>query len=1286
MDDKVEKLLKLGKSPEELQKFISKLDAKTLCGIVGSSLYARHICDVLRYIFAGLSSSESCQAKRYKVIEKLLNELRKDGEKCYKENDIFVIVNIQLQKMDSKYLVNLTEYCIEWAQNGSPARTGWKLLLPNLLNLLARKTSVECEDGDTKSGAAYLSDTVRSLSAVQWRPAVLTDLAIVFCDVVLSSRDHLELVTALCRCMHRMAPADLPLYTYQLLILCRREHSIPVFMNLDQYFHSRLLADSESPGCDDMEADETEVKDVEERVLLQICFPEVNTNDLFRHLKIILAAPDLLLKHFTFALLMSLSTVEQQKEEVCDLFKKVFLRCHAEENRKMASQWLTSMFPQKNSAELTVSFFIQQRSSGNSIVLRGMLNLGFALLSIRPVKCVPGKDSGPEKLWSLGSYVVVSLAKSVRGNAGPVLRRLYGLIMSSEELPHYTGCLHELCLRVPKEVYECRKEVAQFVSNLLYMRSEMAEGVVKALMPLTKHFQPIKDALIIALRKALYVNDSAKRQMGVRGILDLLKQQGLRGLSVLTQNFVHPEGLLSPVNDSPFSQHSSQVSADSSSICQEVLNILQTVFQKQGAEKIILYSGLCDASVFKNTNLLPAVQELLWSQLEKYLESDEAQLPPLSFDKAVVVQGMKTVVKEPLAHLVYVNQRMSAFKLLDSQAIDTEPHERILNSLCARMVETKLEDFDFGPPDFLADNLPESLRKQEVLRMVLNTYEALISYCVDSWGVDSRDQGSTIASLYDSYSSIVDFTKTSTKSSKKVDNNETQPGKRKRGSGVDAASARSTPFKLPSSILSFESANRLLELFQSGPVSWSCPEAANELKGKRHFWRYVMQAILSLTAQFQALKPAEMKNSPVVAEITKCGRLLYKNFVTKLDETAAFDYITAALAIECLYEIFHTVFTHLKSTCSKFLAEIGLNSSQVLDDQLGALIERYKVLLEQSLELEEGEEEPELKKSTQLLIQTLTLIARQLPGKSLEQMYVWMTELVESKETSNVQAAKAAVSLLLELHHRCKLRGPLLANMARFLCSSRGTVGDEPTATDGPTFRMISKAVEVHTYGMLCNWIMHTLNDVKWTVSWLKAQCTSQMKSGVTVCDDTGRWDELRDKERATCLHLSHVIQELAQVSAVRVPVGAVTTATFRAVLLLYDALHLVAKYFTLRCTRTNQAHRHAKLEGVIRVIKKVLQPRFTDLTHYVSQSDGADKDVEKQEKKKKKLSLDPLAMKNKAINETKLIPKVIFAKEKFEKVVIMLSKKTKSNLEDALGGPKDQDFKIRLSVRNDDE
>nr|CAD7574250.1 unnamed protein product [Timema californicum] len=391
----------------------------------------------------------------------------------------------------------------------------------------------------------------------------------------------------------------------------------------------------------------------------------------------------------------------------------------------------------------------------------------------------------------------------------------------------------------------------------------------------------------------------------------------------------------------------------------------------------------------------------------------------------------------------------------------------------------------------------------------------------------------------------------------------------------------------------------------SDSVSWSTTEAAKQLKGKRDFRRYIMRVVLSLIQKHSSLKQTDSRSSSNFVEFLQCGRILYEQCVSKIQQIADYDLISTAIALECFYELLKILLARYQTNVTKYLADIGVNALGGVNGQLKRLIEDYKKLLEYSVESEEdhmdGEFEPTIRKITQIVVSTLALLPLHLSEGHLEPVYVWCKTYAEKKHMLNEVAAKSFVSLLLQLNRRCKARGQLIESMAKLLCRDIGQLDPDVSLTKVVEYKIVSQKLRMPLFSLLCSAINTNLNEIFWMVNWLRSEHTSQVKSGVTIIDNTDHWEELRSKEQELCLYLSHTIRELAMVSGVSVPVGPAVDTVLNTVAHLYNLLSSVVKYFIMRSSKDNPVFKLVKLESVFFVTSTIMAPRLNDLISLVT-------------------------------------------------------------------------------------
>lgn len=174
------------------------------------------------------------------------------------------------------------------------------------------------------------------------------------------------------------------------------------------------------------------------------------------------------------------------------------------------------------------------------------------------------------------------------------------------------------------------------------------------------------------------------------------------------------------------------------------------------------------------------------------------------------------------------------------------------------------------------------------------------------------------------------------------------------------------------------------------------------------------------------------------------------------------------------------------------------------------------------------------------------------------------------------------------------------------------------------------------------------------------------------------------DKEREACSRMNFYVKIVSTLSTIAAPPGIWSDAVLRELGNVYSALTALTKYFIIKVGRYNQPLHSTRyirkknlaylifckntmrfllsccrFEKTVRLADGELSKNMYCFTEHVI-SDGGGKTKGGTEKAKKK---DPNLLKNKVLKETKIIPRVIYEKEQFNKFILQLSNKSKSNL-----------------------
>nr|XP_023013240.1 Fanconi anemia group I protein homolog [Leptinotarsa decemlineata] len=688
-------------------------------------------------------------------------------------------------------------------------------------------------------------------------------------------------------------------------------------------------------------------------------------------------------------------------------------------------------------------------------------------------------------------------------------------------------------------------------------------------------------------------------------------------------------------------------------------------------------NGLYDA-VCMNPELGIPVLDVIWFHFSEYYVMDEEQLPPLIFDKIVSVREVQAMLQEPLGKLVY------AIGLIVTKVLESEEDREnntvvkfvnILESLCRRLPNCELVHIELDDGTDLLDIMPESQKKMLILKEAMSVYEALIGYKLFSWTENSENHGKQIQNLYQGYSRLFNFSKALSKpkkggGKKRKTDNKSQPTQADTTMKKD--SQKPKVFKVPDSILGFQTLVKGLSLLHESNVTWASSSEANLLKPKKELHQHLMQATLHLVQNAKRRKDIETKVKKFYFDhISAIAAILFNRIIKRMNEFIDFDSISAVLAMECFNMILILVNTQYRSNMKQFLSKIvpQENDDGTIISQLLELVRVYQKLFE--MDEDESGDDPESKKMSLIVINTLTTLSGFFPGmvnSSTIQMAEWLKNFAYNNNVTS-KVSSAFSNLFFETHVKCRVSLNLLEVISVSIGETMGVLTEEDLTPE--TFKIINEATVHSMLLSLCSTVKSVLEDIEALIARLKSEYHLLMYPGVENLER--KKENLKAKERGICCQLCFIINIMTNIVNLLVPAGNMTEAIFKNIMLLYSTLSALTKHFIMRSSKINLAFQGARFERVVKLTGKQLAPAIYKFIIHMEESE---KDATQASPQKKK-SVDANTLKSKVLRETRLIPKVIYEIEQFSKCVIQLSNKTKVDLNKYVGQGTVRDFRI---------
>ncbi|KAK9874973.1 hypothetical protein WA026_005789 [Henosepilachna vigintioctopunctata] len=1279
----------------DLTKLLSDTQEDEILALIKTRIASGSFVQIWNYILKGFSAvSKELEEKKLGIIKDTLKMLDCSEIPTSQVNDIVSYINSDLPNYSTCNLVQLSNFCLEFLQNNDRSNQfSWKELFPEVISILSDQEVVDV-DGTEMSGTEYKKQLLNTLCMMQWSPGRAVTIASMFLDIKLTKDEHTQVVNKFGRYIEKLTPQEIPGFVYQLLKLCKDHNLKSIIIRLQTYFGLRIyetssvisLASSESVDLDAIEsASNQDLLEAESTVLYHIhSSAALNSNSVkeyLLYLKNIIKTPEFILHPFQLTVLLTISTIQQYEDKVFEILKSCISRYYNEQHKNEESMWFHDMVPKLSSIENIFGQVLSISLQDRDIVLQGLINFAFVVLSIK--NRLPGIYTDPivEKQWNLGMLIIIKVCRHKRHKAGIILQEVINNILTDQNVTQYIDCLYIMSRNLALILLENQSSVIEIMQDLVQIPGSTAAQLLNAIMPLTKISSTLRDHLILLLRKALYSSKTETRQMAVTGYIKLLTSLKISSASNLSQlsnsmsSFSSGHSLFTQISLNRSSQ-SSQNSFSNESLCLEIVGILKRCFMQKLPVREQLYEGLFEA-VEHNPEIRIAVLDVLWIQISNYYVVEEEVLPPLDFSKISFIKDIDVIQQEPLGKLLHV------IGLILKDCVNSDSNEtvqkfrNILESICDRMINCELVHFELDDGTDLSDELPECKKKVNVLQECMRVYESLIGYKINSWNNDTPRNGTQIVSLFQSYIRLVHFSKNIGKSKKeRKKKNDSDASVQSNSTAVKKDQKNVSAFKMPETVLDFRTVTRALILLHEPVVEWTSMQEANTVKSKKEIHRHFLQSAYHLITAAKGKKYTDSEEKKRSLQILiDIAEVLFNRCIKTLSNFIDFDCASAVLVVECFYAILNCVASTHKKNLLPFLQKT-VDENENLISCLSKIVKTYQKLFEMDDELES--EDPDIKKLSLIYINTLSLLCTFIPSESSSlsiEFYDWLKNYAKNKTVPNRTASTSFFTLLFSTQIKFKKGLKLFNGIVESIGHIIGTSREVQTQEDDG-YKIINEATANNAYICLTNAVKIILDEVDWVISRLKSEYV--ILSHVDDANNFRRKENLFAKEKGVTCQLCFVVTILEDLASVTIQPGPLVEAIFKNMSQFYITLTNLTKYFNARSTKASPAFQAARFEKLVKNVGKELSPSVNHLILYLEEESKVQQSTQSNKKS--------LNLKSKILKDTRLIPKVVYGMEQFSSCIIQLSNKTKVDLSKHIGQGTTRDFRILLKELNTEE
>ncbi|XP_026674075.1 Fanconi anemia group I protein isoform X2 [Ceratina calcarata] len=1277
--------LRVQNSNEEFEELIRKNICKP------------EITKVLDKIFETFSDSDACQLKRRKLVESTLKELAKVNVPSGQANTIVNRIISDIPRYSKQHLVKLVEFCVANIRNDDDPIHSWKDLLPVLLETLENEKYVTLSHGEV-SGKEYKEIIVKDICNSRWDVNILPPLTKMFGDVALDKTHRSMVLKSLCSALPRLPLDQVPSFVYQALKLCKDKDNQKLLSALSKYFENCYLK-TVVISSDEQDFEEIggysylcnvsfdsafrilmytftlvgtislkEVQENESTVLYHVYqaarLNHENMRDFIRFIKQVSYAPEYMLQPFMLAVLMTVSSIYE--DQIYETLRTGIVNDSLEKSKRECSAWLRQLLPPPRNIIEIIRRVIESSNKDRHLILKGLTDLAFTLMKVEQKS-----KNNATVMWHIGSDIIQEIIKKRHETVPAVLQELINKIVSGgTSTTHYTGCLKYACRELSMIVLDHQALIMTILERLLFLPSTVASQVLNAMSPLMHVSANIRENILLILRKALYRKGVSKRQMAVTGFLEMLKYSKMysRDNYRLSQhsNSSFPSNSRSMLTQATLESNSQGerfTPQFDKSLCYEILDILKKCFTFEFEVRLHLYEGLYDA-ITKNPGIIEILIDMFLSHLNLYVETDDSILPPVKFDLCIEIHGTEVVLQEPIGQLIFALQKIC----VNSTARYSNVFEKLrdtLELLCKGMAATQLEHLNLDNGiDYLHEDFPKPQRKLKTLDASFAVYEALMAYRIVEWSKGNTD-GSQITDLFKGYTRLTDFIRAQSTKAKKAD------GKSKKDKETNNTTIKkpikSNDIKIPTTIMDLTVIRDCLSLL----FSQSSTQDDNVLRKNQDFCCYILRTCEQLLQHSRPFinDSLHTKSKQCINTYIDIGRLLYQNFLLCLNDAFSKNERAAVLALQCFKEISCWMCTSISSELPAFLnsilgtrSRVSQKSSSNVDSQLEEIILSLKPHLKAAL-VEDAESE-EKKKVALILLEIMKQFSYKInfekhtSDKILEGMRKMLEE--EDIQTSNVPAI---VQFFLELEEYAREYGATFNDICLELCKKVGTIDGVTELETNREYKIVRDDTVLPIYNTLNNHIKEKLNNSSCLFMRLKAEDNVAR----TMIDGEEGMDNLKEKERHLCKHLSYLAQVLHTLANTAMKSISCTDATFKNLHSLYHLLVYLTKYFCVKSSNQNAAFQAVKFIQTVQLAGKPLKSAFYNLVAYVEENQNESNS-----------KTDSYAQRNKILKETKVIPRVVYEIEQFNKEILLLGKRTDIPLENYIKHSVTRDFRIK--------
>lgn len=984
------------------------------------------IASATKRVLKAIPAGHEGQRAQLEVFHLMLSLLQRDDLAPDVASQLLALLHTLMPSIPVPELTRIVHHLLDIIKAGLHLRGRWLEAVPQLVCRVGSCATVCLPDGATLSGPQWKRLVLEGLCSCPWEAEWATPLARLFSALQMDDQEMAYAVDKLVRVLPRLELAEAASLVYHLLLLSDQDRIPTVldatigFLNDDDEANGGLQGRQQAQGT----------------VVLHVVLAARQNLDVGRRLVRLLKEkrPAFVLSKFAMAFALALAKTDPLAEQLLQVLKGAVMLDARERVQTKGSLWVRSLCTERRDVERCVLDVADCSRCGGGWreVVQGLVRFAFLLLEGR---------QGTETSGRLGTGILVRTFEADPVARHAVLDALMQRLLGPAD--HYEETFRELVARCPRLVFREEAKLTEFLGYLWRLPWSRAARLLDTLSPLARESAPLRDAVMIQLRKAAFGRIQEARQVSASGCLVLLRN--LDG-------------------------------ASHAAVRTELLSLVGRGLSQQACIRRLLYGGL-PLVVGQNPSLFAGVARLLLQQLERYLPSEEDSYPPVKMAEVVHVRADEAVLLEPLGHLALCAHRcLAAWE--ERGGASAEPAEPAAAELAATLEALSRRLVRAEPQDFGLDKLMDWSSTSTVGRknaLVAAQLQSLCEALMEHALVHGRwSDTQVVPALFSLFTEVEELSTAGTKKE---------------------AAVRRHPRPPPCLLGPAFVADLLRHLFLSGK------ESTRTKEDEDGFVRYAVTRAARLATELpdrgSAFESLDLDGS--LRPRFQIARAFLEVYEQRVASGPA---SVTSVCIQSVGSLLSTVCQQYGGRVPTLLAVLENCHGTVVEELAEKQIRRYQSLAGRLLALPG---DGRIKELAHLAGICTTLCAFvNVEGGFVRGLHSWIRDICVQQSPGDVAVCKNLLALLFTVGQQTKTCLEVLHEAAADVRLQLGTVDEEAEPSATGTYAVVCSRALPSVLGVLLEHLQAALQRVNWIVALLRARSG---EAGGLGEDEATRWE-----------------------------------------------------------------------------------------------------------------------------------------------------------------------------------